>query len=93
MTDVWCEDKYCIHNLVGKCSLDSIGLKMYDRMLSCAQYDAELASTNYQHVNTEEEETELPSVSLQESIACDEHNGRTPKRHGHAANDPPAWRQ
>ena len=47
MTDVWCEDKYCIHNLIGKCSLDSIGLTMYDRMLSCKQYDSKQSSTNY----------------------------------------------
>ena len=39
MTDVWCRDKYCIHNEIGKCALDSIGLEMYDRMLFCKQYD------------------------------------------------------
>jgi len=56
MTDVWCEDKYCIHNLIGKCSLDSIGLTMYDHMLSCKQYDDEQASTGYSKVEVDSNE-------------------------------------
>jgi len=27
MTDVWCDDKSCMHNEIGRCTLDSIGLK------------------------------------------------------------------
>lgn len=66
MTDVWCRKHYCTHNVVGKCALDSIGLMLANDVLGddsavyCAQYD----------------EGELPSVSLQEQMACDEHNGR-----------------
>lgn len=59
MTDVWCEERYCIHCVVGKCSLDSIGLKMYDRMLSCAQYDDKQSTTNYGYAEGEEEDGKL----------------------------------
>ncbi len=68
MTDVWCRKHYCIHNLIGKCALDSIGLMLAndvlgdDDALTCAQHDNEEASTDY--------------VSLEEQMACDEHNGR-----------------
>lgn len=41
-TNVWCRNHYCIHNRIGLCTKDNIGLELWDgAMLACDQYKEE----------------------------------------------------
>lgn len=46
MTTIWCRDKACAHNVVGKCEAEDIGLMLYDQIdhdgaLYCSTFKAE----------------------------------------------------
>jgi len=56
MTTIWCEDKRCINNVVGKCIAADIGLRLYDQI----DNDGALYCSTYKYEDAERVREGLP---------------------------------